>query len=642
MKPATRKRRAASLTAEALWNIQLEDDVLGKSALIHDNSNKKITLRESAKIVPSLQETQTYSSVDKSVTAGNDRFTVMPKGVKRKQTKKKVEIPPKSCVHQQPNLTIPGKIRSTYISKGKPTASVTPLVKSQTIHPDETRRSDTVSSGSQVLLLPISLNPGSNAINGGNATLPIFALHPTSVKLDLMRCLDNSQLVNVAPMLAGSSGTQVTLSQNDRYLTHTRYHVNPMTEEHIDKKRTDFPPFDQTEPLNLKLGESSIPSGSIANKKGRQHGKIYTKRTAPKLSWGKQVSIMPNSLSFYSKNILGNNNMKHKFQFNSSSKSLVPSLFCKEIRTYDAYSPSSESSCSTDHEEASVSAKISSRGRRKSSQKNINLRCKAAPAPGTEEYYQQQKLFSYERKTPKQHKSTKSRLKSNESVVENNGWVWEGKPYDAPVYSVHAGKPVLRCCYPSMRRKSDTKLDEDDVVMVRDCVIMRADAGEQPYVAKVAALWSEPGTGTMMVSLLWFYRPEHTEDTKVLSSRYNESELFASRHLDEISVACVEDKCYVLTYNQYCRFQALSEKSDQVCLEDGRDLVPEKINSILNKKSHLDVPIDTDRSLVYFCRKLYDIKLHRLLKTFPPPTPLFYQNHNSTSTGKSNSHPDSN
>lgn len=48
--------------------------------------------------------------------------------------------------------------------------------------------------------------------------------------------------------------------------------------------------------------------------------------------------------------------------------------------------------------------------------------------------------------------------------------------------------------------------DTDDVVMVRDSVMMRADGDEQPFVAKVAALWEDPLTGTMMISLLWFYR----------------------------------------------------------------------------------------------------------------------------------------
>lgn len=57
--------------------------------------------------------------------------------------------------------------------------------------------------------------------------------------------------------------------------------------------------------------------------------------------------------------------------------------------------------------------------------------------------------------------------------------------------------------------------------------------------------------GEMMFSLLWYYRPEHTEQGR---TQYDsEDEVFASRHRDANSVACIEDKCYVLTFNEYCR-----------------------------------------------------------------------------------------
>ena len=55
----------------------------------------------------------------------------------------------------------------------------------------------------------------------------------------------------------------------------------------------------------------------------------------------------------------------------------------------------------------------------------------------------------------------------------------------------------------------------------------------------------------MMMSLLWFYRPEHTD-----IGRQEEDcaeEVFASKHRDHTSVACIEDKCFVMTFNEYCR-----------------------------------------------------------------------------------------
>lgn len=55
----------------------------------------------------------------------------------------------------------------------------------------------------------------------------------------------------------------------------------------------------------------------------------------------------------------------------------------------------------------------------------------------------------------------------------------------------------------------------------------------------------------MMMSLLWYYRPEHTEQGR--QDTDCPDEVFASKHQDNNSVACIEDKCYVLTFNEYCR-----------------------------------------------------------------------------------------
>lgn len=55
-----------------------------------------------------------------------------------------------------------------------------------------------------------------------------------------------------------------------------------------------------------------------------------------------------------------------------------------------------------------------------------------------------------------------------------------------------------------------------------------------------------------MMSLFWYYRPEHTEQGRQGADAFDE--VFASRHKDHNSVACIEDKCYVITYNEYCRY----------------------------------------------------------------------------------------
>lgn len=58
--------------------------------------------------------------------------------------------------------------------------------------------------------------------------------------------------------------------------------------------------------------------------------------------------------------------------------------------------------------------------------------------------------------------------------------------------------------------------------------------------------------GEMMMSLLWYYRPEHTEQGRLPADQPDE--VFASRHKDSNSVACIDDKCYVLTFHEYCRY----------------------------------------------------------------------------------------
>ena len=58
----------------------------------------------------------------------------------------------------------------------------------------------------------------------------------------------------------------------------------------------------------------------------------------------------------------------------------------------------------------------------------------------------------------------------------------------------------------------------------------------------------------MMLSLLWYYRPEHLDRP---NPEDLPDEVYASRHRDTTSVACVEDRCYVMTFNEYCRWVTL-------------------------------------------------------------------------------------
>lgn len=63
----------------------------------------------------------------------------------------------------------------------------------------------------------------------------------------------------------------------------------------------------------------------------------------------------------------------------------------------------------------------------------------------------------------------------------------------------------------------------------------------------------------MMMSLLWYYRPEHTDQGRQRNDCPDE--VYASRHRDHNSVACIEDKCYVLTFSEYCRWVQKKERT---------------------------------------------------------------------------------
>ncbi|VDN10902.1 unnamed protein product [Dibothriocephalus latus] len=81
-----------------------------------------------------------------------------------------------------------------------------------------------------------------------------------------------------------------------------------------------------------------------------------------------------------------------------------------------------------------------------------------------------------------------------------------------------------------------------------------------PHVAKVTALFPDSETGTKMMALMWYYRPE-----SLTPPRRNcvESELFASRHCDVNPVDCIEDRAYVLSAAAFARFMAITKYKEE-------------------------------------------------------------------------------
>ncbi|XP_047006836.1 bromo adjacent homology domain-containing 1 protein isoform X3 [Ictalurus punctatus] len=186
-----------------------------------------------------------------------------------------------------------------------------------------------------------------------------------------------------------------------------------------------------------------------------------------------------------------------------------------------------------------------------------------------------------------------------------NGWRPFGEPTEKEVYIAGEDMTALRQCYEGVER-------DGEVIRVRDTVLLRSGPRKKslPYVAKISALWDDPKTGELMMSLFWYYRPEHTQGGRD-PSMHCENEIFASRHQDENSVACIEDRCYVLPLAQYCRFCALVKRRSEG-VPDSVPMVPRPSDSAV--PTHRLVPDDVDPELVYLCRHVYDFRFGRILK----------------------------
>ncbi|XP_056620491.1 bromo adjacent homology domain-containing 1 protein [Triplophysa dalaica] len=203
------------------------------------------------------------------------------------------------------------------------------------------------------------------------------------------------------------------------------------------------------------------------------------------------------------------------------------------------------------------------------------------------------------------HPTAGGKQKKVDQQQVTNGWRPVGEPTEKEVFIAGDDETVLRQCYEGVER-------DGEVIRVRDTVLLRSGPRKKslPYVAKISCLWMEPRSGELMMSLFWYYRPEHTQGGRD-PSMHCENEIFASRHQDENSVACIEDRCYVLPLAQYCRFCALVKRRSE-SMSGGVPVVPDPSDSLT--PHHRLVPDDVDPDLVYLCRHVYDFKHGRILK----------------------------
>ncbi|KAJ8720237.1 hypothetical protein PYW07_012280 [Mythimna separata] len=190
----------------------------------------------------------------------------------------------------------------------------------------------------------------------------------------------------------------------------------------------------------------------------------------------------------------------------------------------------------------------------------------------------------------------------------SNGWNWDGEHYLSKVYLNNDSRLDRTArCWSRMTHTSG------DSVARGDCVLLRASlARAQPYVARVASLWENPDDGEMMVSLVWYYRPEHTDIGRQPADAPDE--VFASRHRDANSVACIEDKCYVLTFNEYCRYRKRLKAAEEG-VSSASPIVPPLPASELSAPyapNDARLPPAVSPELVLFCRKIYDFRSKKI------------------------------
>ncbi|CAF0987389.1 unnamed protein product, partial [Didymodactylos carnosus] len=202
--------------------------------------------------------------------------------------------------------------------------------------------------------------------------------------------------------------------------------------------------------------------------------------------------------------------------------------------------------------------------------------------------------------------------------------------------------PVYRECYPSIQHRT-----QNDIIQSQDCVLLRPEnhtKGATPYLAKVKWFWEEKETGEILMSLIWYYHPEHTDLSPRIKEHFQPNEVLASKYWDTVSVACIEDKCYVLTLNEYCRYRVREKlnipqpwlfesdtikqlKSILTCspLSPSFSTNPpdtvEQQDSHKEKEKQIETTIcrllpskSVDNQNIFFCRYVYDFRQKRILK----------------------------
>jgi len=207
----------------------------------------------------------------------------------------------------------------------------------------------------------------------------------------------------------------------------------------------------------------------------------------------------------------------------------------------------------------------------------------------------------------------KNEKKPDHTFQIAHGWRFVGSPVKKMVMISDPNNSQLRDTYTTIRH------EQGEVINVRDCALLLSGPKENdvPFVCYITALYEDPTTKAMMMNLLWYYRPEHTDLAISKSNNWPKEEIFASKHKDLNSVACIDSICYCLTFNEWNRYKKDQKMLSSNCESLTDRIVPKSKEPYyrLNKlpPKHLNEHPQTN-DMVFLCRKQYDFRNKRILK----------------------------
>nr|CAD2162852.1 unnamed protein product [Meloidogyne enterolobii] len=176
-------------------------------------------------------------------------------------------------------------------------------------------------------------------------------------------------------------------------------------------------------------------------------------------------------------------------------------------------------------------------------------------------------------------------------------------------------------CFNSIRHKSESEV----YIKLGDCVLVNsADFEEDIFVGRVLSIHYEPSERSLLLTLLWFYTGKQLPSLRLNNSgcsNFEDNELFASKHLDQVNADSVQGTTRVLTFSAYCRYKAQLALERlpaarrppnwaRPCPRFKQNVEEEEVDDIMNDSN------STTQDTVFFCRSIFSIYSKRVRSKF--------------------------